>query len=313
MTASRNIRARLVVVRNPSPSAARSTPVIRTRIWGVHVIDAFERYQLGRGFSPLTVRRRTQTLRSFARHLEPSDLGDATLTDIEEWLASKRTARTRHAYRSDLRVFYDWAVKRELLASNPAALVDSIKVPKSLPRPIGPEVHAALLSGTLRQRRMIGLGLYAGLRCAEIAALDCSDVGHGVIVVRNGKGGKDRVIPLHPELERLLDGLPASGRLFTRGGRPISSAAVSRLISRHFARCGITATPHQLRHTFGTELARAAKGDLVSMGLIMGHGSAETTKGYVGWAAEMGEVVAAMYPRMAAASALLLPLLPAVA
>ena len=265
--------------------------------WGVPVIEQFSNYQLMRGRSPLTVRRRRKTLESFGRFLEPATLGDATLEQIEEWLASKPAARTRHAYRSDLRVFYDWAVKRNMLPTNPAVLVDSIKVPKALPRPIGAEVQAALLVGTPRARRAVALGLYAGLRCAEIAALDADDIDHhaGVLVVRDGKGGKDRVLPIHPRLAHLLKGAPARGPIFTRAGEPISSAAISRLISRQFERCGIEATPHQLRHTFGTELARRAKGNLVAMAALMGHGSTETTKGYVGWAADMADVVALMF------------------
>jgi integrase len=273
---------------NGAPSAAWA---------GDKVIDRFSNYQTMRGMSPLTVRRRRMTLEAFARFVEPATLGDVDLSHIEEWLSTKPAVRTRHAYRSDLRVFYDWAVKRNMLTANPAVLVDSIKVPKALPRPIGAEVQAALLVGTLRARRAVALGLYAGLRCAEIAALDAGDVDFAgkVLIVRDGKGGKDRVLPLHPKLAHLLRGLPGSGRVFTHGGKSVESAAISRLITRQFDRCGIDATPHQLRHTFGTELARRAKGNLVAMAALMGHGSTETTKGYVGWSADMADVVAAMF------------------
>jgi len=259
------------------------------------MIEAFAHHQRTRGFSAQTVRRRTNTLHSFERFLAPANLGDATLAHIEEWLSTKPAARTRHAYRSDLRVFYAWAVKRNLLDTNPAALTDSIKVPKALPRPIGSEVHTALLVGSQRARRMVALELFAGLRSSEVAVLDCSDIGHGVIVVRDGKGGKDRVIPMHPVLAEMLDGIPGSGRLFTRAGRPISSSAVARVIAHQFERCGISATPHQLRHTFGTELARATNGNLVAMADLMGHSSTETTRGYTGWAANMSETIASMY------------------
>ena len=269
--------------------------------WRAGVIDKFDRYQTMRGRSELTVKRRRKTLTSFARFLEPLTLGDATLEHIEEFLAAKPAARTRHAYRSDLRVFYDWAVKRGMLTNNPAALVESIKVPKGLPRPIGAEVQAALVVGPVRAQRAVALGLFAGLRCAEIAALQGEDIDlvASILVVRDGKGGKDRVLPIHPRLAHLLRDAPRSGPLFTHGGQVISPAAVGRLITRQFERCGIEATPHQLRHTFGTELARRAKGNLVAMATLMGHGSTETTKGYVGWSADMADVVAAMYSEAA--------------
>lgn len=159
----------------------------------------------------------------------------------------------------------------------------------------------ALMFGPLRTRRAVALGLFAGLRCAEIAALDGSDVwthqAPAVLVVRNGKGGKDRVVPLHPVLVELLDGVPAAGPLFPGlGGRAhVAPDTISALIRRHFARCGISATPHQLRHTFGTELARQANGNLVAVAAAMGHGSTNTTMQYVGWGGESAAIIAQMF------------------
>lgn len=262
------------------------------------MIDQFTAYQRSRGFSEATIRRRTMTLGSFSRFLQPMDLAAAELGDVEEWLQTKRSARTRHAYQSDLRVFYTWAAKRDLVDDNPAALLDSIKVPKSLPRPIGDEIHAALLCGSLRTRRMVALGLYAGLRCAEIAAVDCGDVNTKtappVLVVRNGKGGKDRVVPLHPVLADLLADLPEHGPLFTWAGRPVRPESVSRTIRRHLEGCGIDATPHQLRHTFGTEAYRVTR-NLLLVGGLMGHESTDTTKGYVGLAGDGAEAIGRMF------------------
>jgi len=266
--------------------------------WGPDVIGQFANYQRARGFSENTVTRRTLTLEAFSRLIAPAHLGAATLNDIDEFLAVKPSPRTRHAYRSDLRVFYGWAVRRGMLETNPAELIEPIRVPKSVPRPIGPEVHAALAAGTLRVRRMMALGLYAGLRCAEIAALDASDI-HlqepPVIVVRNGKGGKDRVVPMHPDLVAVFDGLPSAGPVFPFNGRPVKAASVSRTLRRHFAECGLKATAHQLRHTFGTEAARATNGNLLKVGLWMGHADTNTTKGYAGWAGDGAADIARMF------------------
>ena len=64
----------------------------------------------------------------------------------------------------------------------------------------------------------------------------------------------------------------------------------------HLARCGVTATPHQLRHTFGTEFARVSNGNLVQLAALMGHDSIDTTMGYVGWAGDGADAVGRMYP-----------------
>jgi integrase len=247
------------------------------------VIDQFSSYQEGRGFSEHTIRRRRLTVANFARHLEPATLGDATLVDVEEWLNSHSGLRTRHAYQSDLRVFYRWAVKRHLLDRNPLDESETIRLPKSQPRPIGPEVTAALVTGSLRVRRMVALGLYAGLRCAEIANLDGADIDlvHRTLHVRQGKGRKDRTMRLHPALAELFAKV-GPGPVFTFDGHRIQPESVSRTIRRHLKRLGIDATAHQLRHTFGTAAARAAKGDVVKVKTAMGHATAQTTFGYIG-------------------------------
>lgn len=269
------------------------------------LIDQFSTYQVGRGFSPNTISRRRGTLRRFGTFIAPKRLDRATTTDVEEWLATFRAPRTRHAYRSDLRTFFRWAVSRDLLPLNPTTLVDPVKIPKALPRPIGPEVMAALVTSALRARRMIALGLYAGLRNSEIAGLDASDVDlHNeppLLIVRNGKGGKDRAIPVHPVLAEMLTGLPTHGPVFpNKEGKPIRPNAVWHTIRTQFQRCGIDATPHQLRHRFGTEAARAANGDLLTVALLMGHESMNTTRGYVGWSGKTAAVVGRMYTTEAA-------------
>lgn len=264
------------------------------------MIEQFSRHQHFRGFSPTTVTRRASTLEQFARFLEPSTLGEATRDDIEGFLGTKASAATRHAYRSDLRVFYRWAVDRGLVPADPAIRVEPVKVPKSLPRPIDADAATGLLDfGQLRVRRMVALAVFAGLRCHEIAQLRAEDVTPAMIVVRNGKGGKDRTVPVHPTLGRLLDSLPP-GPVFTIAGRPVHAASVSRSIARHLARAGVAATAHQLRHTFGTELARTSHGDMVLTAALMGHASMSTTMGYVALAQGAGaDVVPRMYGQAA--------------
>jgi site-specific recombinase XerD len=85
------------------------------------------------------------TLRAFERTIAPSHFLEATPVDVEEFLAAHIAPRTRHAYRSDLKCFYAWAIRRRLATSNPAAETDSVRLPKLLPRPVGPELIAALI------------------------------------------------------------------------------------------------------------------------------------------------------------------------
>lgn len=264
------------------------------------LIEAYGDHQRAGALSPKTIKRRTLTLRGFERLV--GDLTAADTDDVIRFLNSKQSPKTKHAYRSDLMGFYDWAIKRGHVTTNPVADTATVKVKKAMPRPIGPEVATALLMGRKDTRRMVALGLFAGLRCAEIAGLDFADfVMHlepPVLHVRSGKGGKDRVVPMHPELVAMFDRCPSAGPVFPgkRGGY-VTPGSVSARISRHLRRCGIEAVPHQLRHTFGTEMTKAASGDLLSVATAMGHESMQTTRIYAGWSGAAAEIIARMYPK----------------
>jgi site-specific recombinase XerD len=268
----------------------------------VLMIDQFIQHLQYRGLSPATVRRRRETLRQFTKYLHPLPLEQAIEEHIEEFLSGKIAARTRHAYRSDLRVFYTWATKHGHCETNPTADLSRIKVPKSLPRPIDSDAAKdALLFGSRRIRRMVALALYAGLRCHEIAGLQAEDVWTHVrpamVVVRRGKGGKDRAIEMHPVLAALLTDLPSSGPVFPGRGIPsVRPESVSTAVRTHLLAAGIDGTAHQLRHSFITGIARASGGDMNLTAKMAGHESMNTTMGYVQLAQSGGaEVIARLY------------------
>jgi integrase len=171
-----------------------------------------------------------------------------------------------------------------------------VKVPRSLPRPVAGALIPTLIAAAWDDdtRLMLGLAAYAGLRRTEIANLSWDDVDlsstPAQLVVRNGKGKKDRVVPIHPALVVLMRGRRRVGPVFRLG-----PAAVAGRIKRHLALCGIEATPHQLRHSFGTELARISGGNLLLVQELMGHEDVSTSRGYVRWSGEGAEIVKGMY------------------
>lgn len=243
------------------------------------IIDQFATWQQGRNLSRNTIRRRRVTLVKFAKALGPVGLAAATVDNIETFLLCYDCPATRYAYRSDLLVFYRWARRRDLFDANPAEQTDSIKRPKQLPRPIPPDMVPQLVASCADPRVRLGLALaaYAGLRCAEICAVRSTDIRlypTPMIDVRDGKGGKDRAVPAHPVLLDMLAG--ARGRIV-----PLGADYFGRKAAQHIRACGIDATVHQLRHSFGTVMADLLKGDLVELGKLMGHESTQTTLGYV--------------------------------
>jgi integrase len=137
-----------------------------------------------------------------------------------------------------------------------------------------------------RNRRAIYLMLYGGLRIAEASALLWRDVDLDtrVLWVRDGKGGKDRSIPIHPVLLKELlaapdrDQVPAV--LANLQGLPINPKSLAHLFERQLRKLGVHITAHQLRHSFATEMLRAGA-DLRSIQELMGHEKLETTQRYL--------------------------------
>lgn len=256
----------------------------------------FHRYQQLRALSPKTIRRRSVTLKQFAAYVAPLTLLQTDAVLVDEWLGTFTSPATRRAYRSDLMAFYTWAVKRDLCA-NPVLKTDSVRVPRALPRPVPPSHLGAILAAAPPDVRvMVALAAYAGLRRAEIAALDAADIDltseAPTLAVRCGKGGKDRIVPVHPLLAAILADCPKHGPIVG-----VTAGTVGAKVAAHLRSLGIEATAHKLRATFGTELARATEGNVILIARLLGHENITTSMTYVGWAGGPAtEAVKRMYP-----------------
>ncbi len=154
---------------------------------------------------------------------------------------------------------------------------------------------------SFRDRAVVLLMLFGGLRSAEVRGLRLADIDMGLRRVRVlGKGGRERVVPVDPaffvELGAYLrQERPAGCRtpecfVVLRGpttGGPMTEAGLRSLFRNHRDTSGaVRVRPHRLRHTYGTELASAGM-DLLVLRELMGHASPQTTAGYVHLAPEM--------------------------
>jgi site-specific recombinase XerD len=195
--------------------------------------------------APATVSRKLAAVRAFLRHaLGPSRVPDAAL-------APRRRRRLPEAPRPA-------EVERELGA-------------------LEGEAPAAL-----RNRALVELVYSAGLRSAEAVGLDLGDVDfeQELVHVRNGKGGKERVVPLgevaaHWLARYLRDGRPALARgandalFLSVRGRRLDTSTLRRLAPH----------PHRFRHAFATHLLEGGA-DLRTIQELLGHSSLSTTQIY---------------------------------
>src|SRR5690606_31157131 len=203
------------------------------------------------------------------------------------------------------------------------AAVRAPKIPRTLPKP--PAVGAAQKitdSDTragedrpqwilARDAAVLALLYGAGLRIAEALGLTRGAVpapGAGDAIVVTGKGNKQRMVPLLPQVAQAIADyvalcpydLPADGALFVgaRGG-PLSPRIIQLAMERMRGVLGLpdSATPHALRHSFATHLLGRG-GDLRAIQELLGHASLSTTQIYTGVdTARLLEIFRGAHPR----------------
>jgi integrase/recombinase XerD len=235
--------------------------------------------------------------------------GDRTIVRISDG-ESGLSARTIARRISSVSGFYAYLVARGDVAANPVPrglptrrrggrghLVPLVRVPKTLPSILSPdEVEGLLLSlRTHRDRAMVFAMLLGGLRRCEVLGLRLCDVqvAERLLFVANGKGGRQRVVPVsnpffvevghylrserpQTETDRLFVTLKGPTR-----GQPLSTDGIDIVLRSARTRAGLErATCHQLRHTCLTRLREAGMA-LEAVQAQAGHASLESTRVYL--------------------------------
>lgn len=216
--------------------------------------------------------------------------------------------------------FLSFLVGEGVVAGNPMPGVGRPKVDRPLPKPLRGEDSAdrlleALMSGSRAGRNpwpqrdvaVVAVLLLTGLRSGELLGLRAGDVAGGPgeqrLVVRGGKGGVDRVVPVEGPLEVLLaDYLVSRRGRFPRARWPLAAGAVlfvdhrgealtrnqlQYLVRQCYRYAGVDdavhagALVHALRHTFATRVG-ASGASAVEVMELLGHRSLNATQGYLG-------------------------------
>jgi integrase/recombinase XerC len=261
----------------------------------------FTKYLQSAGRSPHTIRLRLHYVVRLSRAVDCSTPWTVGVDELVDFLSCPTwKPETRKSARASVCAFYAWGVDTDRIEAhrNPARRLPPVTAPRALPRPAPSMVfRCALLSANDRDRLFLLLAGYAGLRRAEIASVHPDDIDHERQALRvHGKGGKERIVPLHPvlyaelgfELERRAAGGCGSGWRYTsligpdshlfpgRGGHvgpDVPGRALARLLLGDW-------TGHTLRHRFASA-AYAVDRDLRAVQELLGHSKPETTARYV--------------------------------
>ncbi|WP_281347460.1 tyrosine-type recombinase/integrase [Kocuria coralli] len=157
----------------------------------------------------------------------------------------------------------------------------SVPIPRPTPRPTPIQTLLAALKRARddRDRLMLLLASYAGLRRTEIAQVHADHIENGFLTVQ-GKGGQQRIVPIHPVLASLLEMIKRRGG-WAFPGR-FTGHCHPDFIGRRLSRLlGPGWTGHTLRHFFASHTYWNSR-DLRSVQELLGHASIATTQIYVG-------------------------------
>lgn len=251
------------------------------------------------------------------------DLVSADSADLGQWLqhlAKNNLAPATIARKlSSLRAFYTYMVRREIIATSPAAGIRPPAAVFHVPHAISVEeviqlieVWTAENALFTRNRVLMELAYGSGLREGELVSLTVDRLNLDEGWVRPlGKGDKERMVPMSQPsvywmgvyLDRWRASISGkhSGRtvFLTRNGNPLSRMTVWNIVRNSALKAGVSSTvhPHSLRHSFATHLLEGGA-DLRVVQELLGHSDIRTTEIYTSVSRKrLSEAVKKYHPR----------------
>jgi integrase/recombinase XerD len=244
------------------------------------LLDNYREWLVASGASADTVKARVQAARRLLAAGATEDPCKLTPQHVVRVLARVQARWSKATYYNHAVNFAAYCAFAGLRTDFLVGIVKP-RVPKGQPRPIDvAEFRRALVLAPPDALMMFLLAAYVGLRVHEIAKVRGEDVRDGSLFTV-GKGEKDAYVPLHPVLARHAEGFPTEGWWFPNvaGTGPIGRATVWRHMHRVLKEVGSKATPHQVRHLYGTSLVLSGA-DLRTTQELLRHSSLSSTQIY---------------------------------
>ncbi len=236
-----------------------------------------------RGFSPLTLRNYSFFVNKFLARTGKNAL-EVNQDDAKLYLSEMFDTKSKNTISlaaAALRFFYEEILKKDF---------GEIKIPKKerkLPEVLTKEEVKMLIENcdNEKSRLMLSMLYSSGLRVSEMVNLKVSDMNFNDNTgwVRKGKGSKDRIFAISPQLtNELKDYLEdrESTYIFSKE-KPLTTRNIQKIIKATNLRAGIQkrVTPHTLRHSFATHLLENGT-DIRVIQALLGHASLNTTQVY---------------------------------
>jgi integrase/recombinase XerD len=292
-------------------------------------LDAYLRHLvIERGLSKNTLSAYKADLAKYRDYLEQNSFSDMSITrsqlsDFLQWLNSQNLKAASSArILAAVRGYQKYLLLENLRTDDPSQQVKSPKLPKRLPKALTQAQVMALLSASgpepddetadvlrLRNRAILELMYSSGCRVSEVAQLDLDEMVQGGWVRIRGKGSKERLVPVGSFAQRAIDAYLIRSRplLAAKAGGPalflnqrgsrLSRQSIWEIIQSAGEGCGLSVSPHSLRHSFATHLIEGGA-DVRVVQELLGHASVATTQIYTLVTIDtLREVYASSHPR----------------
>ncbi len=268
--------------------------------------DFFDQLTIEKRASEHTVKSYQRDIKHLTHYCTDKSLhhwADLKQSDIRAHIAGRHrqglSSTSLQRELSAIRSFYNFLLKKRLADSNPAQHIKAPKQARKLPKTLDVDQITGLLeAGTnsaleIRDLAMFELFYSSGLRLSELAALNLSDVDlpDNSLIVRMGKGGKSRILPIGNKAvtainnwlqQRLKTAAASESALFvsTRGTR-LGQRSIELRLEQWCKKKGIAEHihPHMLRHSFASHLLESSQ-DLRAVQELLGHSNISTTQIY---------------------------------
>jgi site-specific recombinase XerD len=266
-----------------------------------------------RGFSKATIRRYRYVIEFYVRHMGITKIEDVTTENLRSLFFYGRTERhwqtnTYVVFYKSLKVFLRWCSSKGLITPG---LMDAIEVPKiekRLPAKLTKQDALRLLEIVYnypyrhkflryRNHAIYATFIFAGLRKQELLNLKLTDVDleNLTIYVRQGKGAKDRILPISYTLAqsltryleercRLKKTCPEFFTSLTHN-MGVTEKGLNNFTCKIRSVLNVPFSVHKLRHTFATLMLEGGC-DIYSLSRMMGHSDLKTTAIYLSASAE---------------------------
>jgi integrase/recombinase XerD len=292
-------------------------------------LDAYLRHlAIERGLSKNTLSAYKADLAKYRDYLDQNSFSELSITrsqlsDFLQWLNSQNLRAASSArILAAVRGYQKYLLLENLRTDDPSQQVKSPKLPKRLPKALTQAQVMALLSASgpepddetadvlrLRNRAILELMYSSGCRVSEVAQLDLDEMVQGGWVRIRGKGSKERLVPVGSFAQRAIDAYLIRSRplLSAKAGGPalflnqrgsrLSRQSIWEIIQSAGEGCGLSVSPHSLRHSFATHLIEGGA-DVRVVQELLGHASVATTQIYTLVTIDtLREVYASSHPR----------------